>query len=84
MTEPAPSPTATSQTTVIIVVGILGVYALAALAGVIWLISVKADAASVALVSTSGGIALGAVATLLANTRTEPTPHDTAPPPPGA
>lgn len=54
---------------VLTVIVLLGLFALAGLGGTVWLISVNTDASSVATVSGLTGTALGAVATMLASTR---------------
>lgn len=62
----------TPKKVVLAVVCFVGVYALAALGGTIWLIGVHATAANVAIISGTGGVALGILGGLLASTRTDP------------
>lgn len=61
--------TATSKTTVQTVVILLGLFAILALGGVVYLVDTGAPVASVAIVSTPMGVALGSLGTLLASTR---------------
>lgn len=60
----------TDSKVVMTVIVFLGLFALAGLGGVVWLISVAADASSVAVVAGLTGTALGSVGTMLASTRT--------------
>jgi hypothetical protein len=59
---------------VVAVVCFLGTFALVGLAGVVWLVHDRVDAASVAVISTLTGAAAGSLGTLLASTRTPPPP----------
>lgn len=59
----------TRTSTVNLVVTLLGLYALIALGGTIYLIDHAASAASVAVVAGTGGTALGSLASVLATTR---------------
>lgn len=61
--------TATSKTTINLVVIFLGVFALAALGAVTYLIDQNASAANVAIIVGPMGVALGAVGGVLASTR---------------
>jgi hypothetical protein len=61
--------TATSKTTINLVVSFLGVFALAALAAVTFLIDRNASAANVAIIVGPMGVALGAVGGILSTSR---------------
>lgn len=64
----------TDSKVVLTVIAFLGIFALCGLGGSVWLISVNTDASSVAIVSGLTGTALGAVATMLASTRSSNEP----------
>lgn len=66
----------TSKGTVFLVVAFLGVATLMGMGGLIWLVGTTdvKDAALLAIVAGPTGTALGALATLLASTRTESGP----------
>lgn len=62
----------TDTFTVRLVVAILGVFALIALGGLVWLVQDGTPGAELAIISTPMGLALGAVAGILAKTSTVP------------
>lgn len=64
--------TSTPKSVILAVVVILGVFALAALGAVTYLIADGQSAATVAILSTPMGLALGGIIGLLASTRTTP------------
>jgi hypothetical protein len=66
----------TSKGTVLLVVAFLGVATLMGMGGLIWLVGTTdvKDAGLLAVVAGPTGTALGALATLLASTRTEASP----------
>lgn len=68
-----------TQITVTLVVCFLGIFAIAALAATTFLLWDGADAATVAVVSTAMGTALGALGTLLASTNVQPVQVQQAP-----
>lgn len=72
--------TATSRSTVLLVIGFLGTFMLMALVGLIYLIDRGTDAALVAVVSTPLGASLGALSAMLVSTRSAP-PVPPVPPP---
>lgn len=59
---------------VLAVVVLLGVFAIVGLLGTIWLVNNSHDPASIAVISTLTGAAVGALGTLLASTRSAPPP----------
>lgn len=59
----------TSKATVLMVVGFLGIFALAALAGTVFLIDSNAPSTSVAIITGPMGVALGALASMLVSSR---------------
>lgn len=70
----------TSKTTVLAVVVSVAIFAILGLAGAVFLIDQGTDAALVALVTTPMGVALGALASMLASTRSTVTNGEKAPP----
>ncbi len=62
--------TATAKSTVNLVIVTLGIFALVALVGVLWLTDNGTDATSIAVIVGPMGVALGAVGGVLASTRT--------------
>lgn len=72
-----------NQLTVTLVVIFLGMFALGGLAGLVFLLWDGADAATVAVVATPMGVALGALGAVLASTSVNPPAPVVAEPPPG-
>lgn len=73
----------TDRRTINLVVALIGAVAIIGLAGTIWLVTIKVDAASVAIVSGLAGTALGGLVGVLASTRSGPQPMvETQGPPP--
>lgn len=66
----------TDRITVVAVVVFLGAFALLGLASTTWLIDHSRDASNIAIVAGLTGTSLGALATLLASTKSTPTPAD--------
>jgi len=62
----------TSRSTVLAVVCFLGVFTLGALGAVTWLVHDHISADAVAVIATPMGVALGALASILASTRSSP------------
>lgn len=66
----------TDRTTVRMVVGFLGAFALVGMMGLIWLVGHDTPGETLALIGTPTGTALGALGMVLSSARTDPTDEE--------